>query len=289
MPSALGQSRRYLRQALAEVRSGIQKSTKMQGEQGPPIAVEPFGPFNSSTAAGFIKLGTSIASARRSNANFKALQQDANLLREKARAEIALIRAQEKYNLGEGRQTGRGASVLTTKVGRFEPGTPLTDVNAGLSFDRLEESKRAHDEANRSRGRISAATAALKQIDANVNRDAEQAVAGNAQTYNNLRGRALGGEEQALRALGISSGGWDQLFADQKTAAINNALKNLATRDLAIHRDRAQRKYGPQRQQYQDIIDEGASGGFESMGEGEQGGADPNNPLGLDFGPDEGE
>jgi hypothetical protein len=303
MPTALRASRDFVARALAQVRSGLSAADRAQGEPGPEIKVEPFDRQNVSTAAGLVKLGTSIAAARRSRANWQEAQRGAELEREKTRASIALLRAQAAYNLGEGRQTGGGA-VLTRDVGPYKAGTPISDVNVDLANRRIAASAESQRETAGRSGRVTAAQAALRQIDARVERQAQAGLQGWATGYaRNLLAR-LNSQDPYVQRNALIEAGIDpaQFVAEagknpsgspyyervspdqpgtlteyQRAEVIRNAFKRLQDETLSQARDEAARRVAPLRDRYQNIIDQGA-GGFGAA-------EDPNDPLGLGINP----
>jgi len=160
--STLRHSRDFLRQALAANRAG---------QEGPDIKVEPFDSHNVSTDAGLVKLATSIAAARRRNANMAAQQRDADLQREYVRAQIAHMRAQAGYEdaraaapapVHRGNVTGQDFTI----GGKVYPaGTPAHDVDVarGLVND-------ADRRANR--GGNARARAGLKELHDRIEQEA---------------------------------------------------------------------------------------------------------------------
>lgn len=97
MPSPLAASRAFASHALAALRAGQSRYDKAMEEPGPDFKVEPFAAGSVTKPAALLKLGTSIAAARRAEANYREKERDAALKREEARAQIAQIRARGQY------------------------------------------------------------------------------------------------------------------------------------------------------------------------------------------------
>jgi hypothetical protein len=283
MPSALSASRDAVAQALARVRSGIQKYSDDLNRPGLEIKVEPFDAHNVSTAAGMVKLGTSIAAAQRAKANLQEKQKDVELTREKTRAEIAKIRADEKYMLGEGRQTGSGPQRLETAIGDIPAGTPVPEANVILADRRLKESQRAASERDTRTGRVTAAQAALTQIDKRAERDIQDRATLQFGTWKDWfqaaqdpKGFPLHHEEALVR-LGIDPKVFDlppeHLHAippAQKQKMIDDAKQRIFQGLVRKNTIAVQKYFQPRRERYQSIIDQGSQG-FQSMESGGQG------------------
>lgn len=291
MPRALEASRDFLARSVAAVRSGLNTYTEDLGKPGLDITVEPFDAMNASTPAGFIKLGTSIARAQRARANKDYVQQDVELEREKQRAEIARIRAQERYYLGEGRGTGTEIPRIEGQVGPYKPGTPLRDVTADQAERRIEQSRATAGAASRRSGRISAAEKGLRHLDATIERDTQDRVALQftkwlpwfrmAQTPGHPR------QAEALTLIGIDPTEYTRVagvndpvgapgapsFA-QKQQMLEAARQRVLQGLTRKNRMAVSHYFKGKRADYQDVIDEAALG----TGDGE----DPNDPMGLD-------
>lgn len=293
MTSALRASRDFVAHALAAARAGVSRGERNAGIEGPDIKVEPFDAHNVTTEAALIKLGASIGAARRQRANFEANQQDAELAREGARARIAEIRAQAKYYEGTGRQSGGGAT-LTRKVGPYEAGTPLTDVNADLSNRRVEQSAASEADRNRRIGRVAAAKAGIGDVEAKIERDtalrARNAMDTAEPVFDAVRKAGDKANAGDLLQLGIDPQAWALPYNEggptsaQRLTMLDNARKTLMDKYSAKHRRSITRFYEPERKRYQSIIDQGVEGfGDEAQAapaaQGDQG--DPNDPLGL--------
>jgi len=287
MASALRASRDFVARAIARVRAGASSYERGLNTEGPAIKVEPFDAQNVSTPAALIKLGTSIAAAQRAKANFAAAQEGVALAKEKTRAEIARLRAEAAYDLGQGRQTGgRGAATLTRKVGPYDVGTPLTDVNADLAERRLAQSQAAEASRNRRLGRVSSAQAGLKQIDATVEREAKSRALGafaefapdfQAAVSNDPAVRA-----KAVRGLGINPADYEAAFPAEKASMLAAVRKKITDDLLGQTTDIVSKSYEPHRRRYQAIIDEGVNAFSPDEGAGQ---GDPNDPLGLGLEP----
>lgn len=284
MPSALRASKDFLARAIARVRSGVEQGDRYTREPGPDIKVEPFDSHNVSTAAGLIKLGTSIGAEHRRRANFAEAQKGVALEREKNREQIALIRAQTKYALGEGRQTGRGAATLTSDVGPYKAGTPLTDVNAGMAERRLNQSAESAKDRNRTIGRVSAAQAGLKQIDERMAQDTQREATLALGTWATTFDAAARGNPVALKRLGISPEDFMgpenyPTTGPQRVSMLEQARKRIGEKLVNVSRLKVAPKYLPERKKYQSIIDQGAQGFDDGADTGD--GSDPNDPLGI--------
>lgn len=272
MPTALRASRDFVAQALARVRSGLSRYEEELGKPGQEIKVEPFDAQNVSTSAGLIKLGTSIAAARRRKANLEEAQKDVALEREKNRAEIARIRAQEKYYLGEGRQAA-GAARLESDVGPYKAGTLVSDVSAGQAQERIGASARSAAARNRRIGRVTAAQAGLKQIDAQAARDIQSRATSDLSTWAPTFAAAARGNEVALQRLGIdpeefnrSSDEFGAPSAAQKQQMLAAARQRVLAGITRRNSIAVQNYFTPQRKQFQSIIDQAAQG-FDGDGD----------------------
>lgn len=279
MPSSLAHSRDFVGRALASLRSGVSEADRKVGREGAESKVEPFDAHNVTTAAGLIKLGTSVEVARRHKANLEAARQDTELSREKTRAEIAKLRAEADYNKGLGRQSARGPGKLTTQVGRYAPGTPLTDVNASMAQDKIDETKRAHNDMNRRTGRVTAANAGLSALEESVKRDTEARATSDLGTWAPIFNKAITGDEASLTRLGINKADWDASYGEQKSNMLAAARAHLHDKFYARNHIAVSQFYEPQRSRYRAIIDRGV----DAFGQEDQGGdGDPSNPLGLE-------
>jgi ribosome modulation factor len=262
MPSALRASRAYVSRALASIRAGLGEYDRQLGQQGAEIKVEPFDAHNVSTPAALIKLGTSIAAARRHKANLEAAQQDVELEREKTRAEIAHLRAEAAYNLGKGRQTGAAGG--TKEI------TPYQKATLGLSERRLGLSERSEAERTRRMGRVTSAQAALRQIDAQVARDTEEGTARQMNAHRAAIEPRINSTDPdvrnyALDALGISADDFEGATNPaQRIAAVNKGFENLRAKVAARARLNAEMRYRPQRQRWLDVISQGAENAFDT-------------------------
>lgn len=292
MPSALSQSRDFVARALARVRSGVEAYAEDLDKPGLDIKVEPFDAHNASTAAGLVKLGTQIGATRRARANRDYVEQDVNLEREKNRAQIAEIRAREKYYLGEGRQSGSDPAVLSEQVGIYPPGTPIATVNAGLSNERLQDQRKRDAARDRRTGRLSGAQEAMRQLNAQIDRDVARLTARGVQSADatfrrvmafgnsdnlDVRTTSPNGPPKTLRQdlmdLGIDPETWSAMedyYSRQKL--LNDARAALPSRYAPGFRRQVETYFRPRREQLQAIIDEAAQGTGE----------DESDPLGLD-------
>jgi hypothetical protein len=289
MPSALRASRDFVSQALARVRSGVDRYAEDLDRPGLDIKVEPFDAHNASTAAGLVKLGTSIAKSRRDKANLEAAQADIELEREKTRAEIAKIRAEEKYALGEGRQSGGdGPAVLSQDIGPYAKGTPVSTANAGFAQTRIEDARKNAQRRAASAGKLSAAREGMKQLDAAVNRDVSNRVAHGLQSAEGTFRRIMlhgnkelddrtttpNGPPRTLRDdlmdVGIDPISWKAHTDYNRSAMLRDARAGLAKRYEPGYRRQIETYFSPKRQQFQDIIDQASLGDDELDIEGDQ-------------------
>lgn len=285
MPSAYQASRQFLANAVGRIRSGLAASDRRLDEPGPDIKVEPFDAQNVSTPAALIKLGTSIQAARRREANYRSLQENAALAREKTRAEIARLRAEAAYAAG-GKERAGTVKTLSRDVGPYKAGTPLSDVNADMAERRLAASGKASDERARRSGRVAAAQAALRDVDARMERDIDLAARRSLLTAEpGLRAVLEAGADadpRDLIRLGIDPAAYrqDNLLPQERGVMVGNARKALFEKYRAKHKlePYIARFYGPKRAKYQEIIEQGAEG-FDSVESGAEG--DPNDPLGI--------
>lgn len=280
MPSALSTSRRLLSEALARVRAGAESYERNLDQPGQDIKVEPFDATNVSTPAALIKLGTSIAAAKRRAANLRESQKDVELARQKTQAEIARLRAQAQ-NEGKTDEPKR----LGMKVGPYPAGTLLTDVNADIANRRLEEQGRSRGVASAQGRRLTAARAALADIDAKIKKDtllaAQKSMTTAEPVFQEIIEAGESARPEALKAVGIDPETWALSFSRggpttaERAKIIENARKAIFAQYVRKHEVQPyiRRYYEPQRRKYQQIIEETATAeaGFE----------DPNDPLGM--------
>jgi hypothetical protein len=297
MPSALDSSRRFVAEALARVRSGLEGYDRNLDQPGAEIQVEPFDSQNVSTPAALVKLATSIGAARRRAANARAAQQDVELGREKTRAEIARLRAEAAYALGQGRQSGAGSQpkVLESDVGPYKKGTAISDVNVDLANRRLQGQEHSRGVSASQTRRLSAAKTALADIDSRIKRDtllaAQKAFITAEPVFKEISMAGEKARPQALAAVGIDPNEWARSYSEggftssDRARIIANARKDILDQYVRKYEIQPQirRYYEPQRKRYQSIIDQYTEG---DLGAEE---ADPNdplgmNPLGLDLG-----
>lgn len=276
MPSALASSRRFVAEALARVRSGLDSYDRNLNQPGAEIKVEPFDAQNVSTPAALVKLATSIGAAKRHAANVAAAQKDVELEREKTKAEIAHLRAQAQYELGQGRQ-GKEAAVLGSDVGPYKKGTLLTDVNADIANRRVASTERGQRAGGIRSSRITAARAGIEDIDRRINRDtlqrAQQAMFTAEPVFKSISQAGDEADPKELLAVGIDPSSWKAQSSFDRTSLIKAARARLLETYAAKHRPSITRYFEPQRRKYQDIIDQAAT----DQGDG----GDPNDPLGL--------
>jgi ribosomal protein L1 len=306
MPSALRASRDFAARAIARVRSGVGSYGKTLGQEGPEIKVEPFDATNVSTPAALIKLGTSISAARRHQANFAASQSDAALAREKVQAEIAQLRAEAQYNLGQGRKTGvtptRSERPITIGGTTFPAGTLQTDLNAAIAQENAASRAGAATARAHGASAITAAKAGIANVDTAIERDTAKAVAQKMADYRNAIVPRIGNTSSltlpdgtkttahayALDALGIDAKQFDsnqfgQANVAQKQGMLNTAFDRLQKRVEPALRARIQRYYAPQRDKYQAVIDNAIQNATSPEGDQTGAAADELNPLGLDL------
>jgi hypothetical protein len=276
MPSALAASRDFLARGVAGVRSGLRRIDESANSPGPDLHVEPFDATNVSTAAGLVKLGAAIRAAQRRKANAAVEAKDAELAREKTREEIARIRAQTQYYLGEGRQPA-GPQRTTIPIGEFPPGTPVADVNAGLRNRGLEASARNQEEIRKSRGRVAAAKSGISQIDADVKREAQDWTTTAMQEVDQLIAQVRSGDDKARNAalarLEIDADQFKEAYPVERFRLLEGARASFKSRinDLATKEFRGQR--AGDRAKYQEVIDRGVEGFSPEL----------DNPAGLDL------
>jgi len=261
MPSALRASRDFVRGALARVRSGLSEYDRNLDRQGAEIKVEPFDAGNVSTPAALVKLATSIGAARRHKANLAAAQQDVELEREKTRAEIARLRAEAAYNLGQGRQpAGRSTAI-----------TPYQQASLDIANKRLGIAERSAAERRKNTGMLAKAKVGIAQIDAAIERDLKTQVARSMGTTVPVFNAAITGDETtrktAVTQLGIDPDDYEGATEAQRAQMLQGARARLAQEYSAKHRVYISRFYQPKRERYQAIIDEGMpEAGSEDLG-----------------------
>jgi hypothetical protein len=277
---------------IARLRSGLKDYDRRTSSPGPEIAVAPFDAHNVSTPAALIKLGTSIAAARRHKANLDYAQQDVELGREKTRAEIARIKAESQYYAGTGRQpAGRAPTTTTMPIhvgGKTYPaGTDRGDLNLirGVEGD----ARRAATQ-----GKLSASQAALSEIDTRIDREAKTHASAAMRKLDPYIA-ALAGEDPKLRAHSLDV--FRKLFGMDLTPYTTAGLEYVTPNDVASRQksaretlerslsDQARRvlesRYGGERQRHQQTIRE-LSGSLEQA-PSDLGGvdADQNDPGGV--------
>lgn len=273
MPSALSSSRDFMRRAVSRVRSGFDEYERRTKSPGPEIAVEPFGAGNVSTPAALIKLGTSIAAARRRKANLDAAQGDIELEREKNRAEIARIRAQTQHFARP--DAGRAPEPVIAQ-GRYK-GWTLGDAGVDQRERGLDAAAGRGAERNKRAGRVSAARARLSEIDNQVERRAAVVTQARMAEFDKLIADIGGPDEQrrndALTAIGVDPKVWKDTPID-RGFLVAHARDGLVARTKERTVLEAQKVYEPLRQSAQATIDEGIEGflndpGDPAVGDGE--------------------
>ena len=299
MPSALSQSRDFVSRALARVRSGVEAYAEDLDKPGLDIKVEPFDAHNASTAAGLVKLGTQIGATRRARANRDYVEQDLELEREKNRAQIAEIRAREKYYLGEGRETGSDPAVLSHQVGIYPPGTPVSTVNAGLSNERLQDQRKRDVARDRRTGKLSGAQEGMRQLNAQIDRDVARLTARGVQSADatfrrvlafgdsenlDVRTTSPNGPPKTLRQdlmdLGIEPASWEAMDSYNRQKILADARAALPKRYEPGFRRQVETYYQGRRGELQRVIDE-AAGGVD-----DEGGIEEDGVIDLIIGPD---
>jgi hypothetical protein len=252
MPSALAASRQYLARQLARLRaSGFDKS---YGE--PDIKVEPFDSHNVSTPAALIKLGTSIEAARRKKANTARALETLQSEREKSAAQIALIRAQEKYYLGEGRQTGTSPRTLSSPVGKYPAGTDLGTVTAGQAQERIDEQRRQAELRRQRRSRIVGARLGIKTVEDTITNEVKAAA---AKTMQGPVGVAITrvasgkGSARDLMDLGLPAQFYKAPPSVQGSL-LDSARKRITATFEGIHRDIIARAHQKERAKFESVI-----------------------------------
>lgn len=252
MPSAFSASRDYLARSLTGIRSGLRRYEENLDKPGLDIKVEPFDATNVSTPAAVIKLGTTIAAARRARANREAAEQDVELGREKTRAEIARLRAEAAYDLGQGRQAGSTGGI-----------TQYQKESLDLA-NRREARLTASDADRRARaGKLANAKAALKELEQRATRESGAMTTvemakheqGYQQQLNSPNDRV---REAALVRLGINPKQFSRNKAD-KTAMVRQALTNLRARVEARNKRNVDQFYAGDRNRLLQTIDEEGS------------------------------
>lgn len=150
MPTALQRSRDILANGVARVRAGLADIDRQQSKPGPEIQVQPFDAANVSTPAALLKLGTSIAAARRQRANFDEARrmlavtraekaQTEALEADKTRAEIAKLRA----DAATGPTIAAGDKIVPS--GPYK-GRTYAEANLDIEITRLNKPAAPRDE-----------------------------------------------------------------------------------------------------------------------------------------------
>jgi hypothetical protein len=266
MPSTLERSRDFMTQAVARVRSGIGEYGRRLDQPGPEIEVEPFGASNVSTPAALIKLGTSIAAARRHRANYQQGLQDADLERQKTRAEIARLRSMGQYYDERPRTTGRPAATITDP--RTGKETTLPQFNANLAAGRDERAAARHGQQMATAGKVGAAWHALERIDASAKTDVQRITEEEMRRlYGPRLARARSTDpnlrDPVLRDMGIDPAGYKSLAGynpGQALKALEMGEANLRARVEARVRRNIERYYLPLRQRHESVIQQASLG-----------------------------
>ena len=290
MPSTLQRSRDILANGVARVRSGLGAYARAQSEPGPEIEVQPFDAQNVSTAAGLIKLGTSIAAARRKRANYDAAKATATesleLERDVVGAEIARLRSQSEADLRAPAAAATPAGSQVIGQGKYK-GWTVRDAQADISDRRIKESGAARGDREKRRSGLSAARAALSQIDAQAKRETDQMVTALDPSEGMIRQAHSTDprlQAKALQALGVSPEDWklaaERLLPTEDGKAyidtvglIEQRMAKIRATNVARVRSETEQRYEPIRQRYRDVIEQ------------EVGGIDPENPLGIEDDP----
>jgi hypothetical protein len=261
MPSALQQSRDILARGVAKIRSGIDSYGRNLEQPGAEISVEPFDAQNVSTPAALIKLGTSIAAARRHRANLAVAQETAGLEREKTRAEIARLRAEGSYYEGTGRQpAARAAPPGDAKItqGKYA-GWTVRDAKADMDAQRTNAYTTATHERASKVNRLPGARAGLSELQARADRATEVRTNVRMAQLEPLFTAAMGADpvakHNALTQIGIPQSEWDK---DYLPTLLVQARAGLRARAVARVRAAVDREFGAKRAGYQSVIDEAA-------------------------------
>lgn len=279
MPTALQASRDFLARNVARVRGGLNEYERRQNSQGPEIAVAPFDAQNVSTPAALIKLGTSIAAARRKKANLEAAQEGIALEKEKTRAEIARLRAAASYDLGQGRQPEAAKPAPVITQGTYKGLTPA-EGNIHLREEGLKEARLARENRERLRSLVAPARAELEQIDARAKREADElslALDPSEGLVNQASSPDPVLQSKALKALGITPEEWSLAAAGKLISPDGNSYLNtrgllnrvrtkIRAENVAKVRSQVQQRYEPARQRARDVIRQGMPGFDDGLG-----------------------
>jgi len=264
MPSALSASRDFVSRAVARIRAGVEEQQRRQTQVGPEITVEPFDAKNVSTGAGLLKLGTSIAAARRRQANYQAAQESVELERDKTRAEIARIRAETGYYERRPGTTETaipaGQQVITQ--GKYK-GWTRTDAEIDLANRRVLDAQAGSQRREANQGRVTAASKALGLIDARAMRLTGSLTERQMAAYQPIIARAAAGDEGALRQIGVDLEAYnnDYATAADKERIFRNAIASLRNTTLERNRTAVNVRWAePYRRRYQQVINEAAIG-----------------------------
>ncbi len=260
MANALTTSRDFLHGAVARVRSGLDQYDENIKMQGQDIPVEPFDAQNVSTPAAFIKLGTSIAASQRKKANLQAGMENVELERDKTRAEIALLRAQEQFNLGAGRQTSQPKDTGLTDYQKEQ--IRIADERTAIARGRAGRG------ASRSQ-RLTAARAWLKENDAQINRDVAQKVAHGMQTaeptFQRIMTSGNNATDKDLMDVGIDPSSWDAQSDENRSTMLQNARTALAKRYEPGYRRQVSDFFAPKRSRYSQIVEQLADPDYQEL------------------------
>lgn len=266
MPTSLQASRDFMARGIAAVRAGVHGVARGSGLEGPEIKVDPFGPGNVSTAAGLAKVATSILAARRTRANYEVAQGDAELARQKARAEIARIRAEEQFYLGQGRQTSQprpteglppAKVTLPHAIGAIPADTPVDPRTVGPELTRLGQEA----VAGRARARAASvknyaqAQAGLRNINESAKRDTAMHAAVEVSKYDPYFAAfespspdlAKHARDLISKVAGVDLKGYDEALPSEKIAMVKAARAQIEAKMTARVGRNIDRYYAPER------------------------------------------
>lgn len=249
MPSAFSASRDYMVRAISGIRSGLNRYEENLDKPGLDIKVEPFDATNVSTPAALIKLGTTIAAAKRARANRAVAEQDLELERDKTRAEIARLRAEAAYDLGQGRQTGTSGGMNAYQKESIDLQNRRENRLAAADQDR-----RAHQ------GKLANAKAALAEIEKRSARESEAMTTVEMAKHQAGYGQQLNSPNEKVRSaalvrLGINPEQFKRRQVD-KTALVRQALTALRARIDERNKRNVNQFYAGDRNRLLQTIDE---------------------------------
>jgi len=278
MPTALQRSRDILAGGVARARAGFADIARQQGEPGPEIQVQPFDAGNVSTPAALIKLGTSIAAARRKRANYEAAKGKLALEDEKTRAEIARLRAAAAADLRGPAAAATPAGSQVIGQGKYK-GWTVRDATSDQRDRGLDQAAANATRRAQSKKDLASARAGLSELDkkgGQIERDSAVHAARQMPRLEHIFKRVWSTDPKvrdvALKAIDITPEMWETAAAstkadgspnDYRPDLLNKARANLRAKVIARARMNVENYYRPQREKYMRVVDQGIDDGVD--------------------------